>query len=348
VNILITSASRKVSLVRAFQRALSKEGGGKVVAADISARAAALYLADDYVLLPRQDAPTFWPEMENVCVQHEIKLVIPTRDGELLPFARHRSWFAKRDLVVMTATPEVIALCQDKMDFAQFCRRHAFEIPLLYAEGAHLPLFGRPRVGAGARGVGRIDTTDDLAAALRLGKIIQEYVDLPEYTIDVYVKLDSTVVSAIPRRRVQVMGGESFIGVTHKHSGLIGEAIRLSRALGLVGHNTIQCFLDGDAVKFFEVNPRYGGGAALGIAAGAPTPRYLVRELQHKMVPSRIGQFTDGLAMLRYTEDIFLRPGGEETAANENRANVCQIVGDIGASNLTKKGEWFLNLPQAP
>ena len=306
MNVLITSASRKVWLVRAFQETLSLEGGGKVIAADAQARAAALYFADDYVLLPRQDAPDFWPEMERVCAQHEIALVVPTRDGELLSFARHRPWFAERNLAVMVASPETVALCQDKIAFAQFCRRHGFDIPLLYAEGAHIPLFARPRVGAGAKGAYRIDTADGLAVALECGMIIQEYVDLPEYTIDVYIKFDGTIVSAVPRRRVQIMGGESFIGITQKHDGLINEAIRLSKALGLVGHNTIQCFLDGDVVKFIEVNPRYGGGAALGIAAGAPTPRYLVRELQHKIVPSRIGQFTDGLTMLRYTEDIFL------------------------------------------
>lgn len=282
-----------------------------MIAADIWTKAAALYFADNYVLLPRQDTLAFWPEMERVCAQHEIALVIPTRDGELLSFARRRSWFADRGMAVMVAGPEVVALCQNKIAFAQFCRKHGFNIPLLYDEGAQLPLFARPCVDAGSKGARRIDTTADLAAALKLRMIIQEYVDLPEYTIDVYVKFDGTVISAVPRRRVQIVGGESFIGVTHKHGGLIDESVRLSKALGLVGHNTIQCFLDGSAVKFIEVNPRYGGAAALGIAAGVPTPRYLVRELQEKIVPSRLGQFTDGLAMLRYTEDVFLGSNGE-------------------------------------
>ena len=46
MNVLVTSASRKVGLVRAFKRATAAVGDGRVVAVDISPLAAALYEAD--------------------------------------------------------------------------------------------------------------------------------------------------------------------------------------------------------------------------------------------------------------------------------------------------------------
>jgi hypothetical protein len=58
-------------------------------------------------------------------------------------------------------------------------------------------------------------------------------------------------------------------------------------------------------VKFIEVNPRFGGGAHLGFAAGAPTPLFLVKLLKGEILKPRIGKFKDNYFMLRYTEDMF-------------------------------------------
>ena len=128
-------------------------------------------------------------------------------------------------------------------------------------------------------------------------------------TIDLFADFSGNIISVVPRQRILVVGGESYVSCTVKNPRLRDEAIRLSRALGLEGHNTIQCFLHEGRVKFIEVNARYGGAAALGFAAGANTPRDLVRLVQGKEVAPHIDDFRDGLYMLRYTEDRFLDRG---------------------------------------
>ena len=90
---------------------------------------------------------------------------------------------------------------------------------------------------------------------------------------------------------------------------IINEGIRLAKALKLTGHNTIQCFLKDNDVLFIEANPRYGGGASLGFASGALTPRYLVQIIAGKSPVPCIGEFKDRYLMLRYTDDIFLEEG---------------------------------------
>ena len=92
-------------------------------------------------------------------------------------------------------------------------------------------------------------------------------------------------------------------------AAIINESMRLSERLGLVGHNTLQCFLCGEKVKWIEVNPRYGGGAGLGFEAGARTPLYLVKTIKGVKVESSIGDYDEGVTMLRYTQDLFLRKG---------------------------------------
>ena len=52
VNVLITSVSRKVWLVKAFNDALSQEGiDGKVISADINPLSAGLYVSDKHHLV---------------------------------------------------------------------------------------------------------------------------------------------------------------------------------------------------------------------------------------------------------------------------------------------------------
>ena len=61
MNILITSAGRRVSLVRAFQKELKKHfPEAKVLATDANPKlSAACYAADDFFEVPRLDHPNY-------------------------------------------------------------------------------------------------------------------------------------------------------------------------------------------------------------------------------------------------------------------------------------------------
>jgi carbamoyl-phosphate synthase large subunit len=315
MNVLITSASRKVTLVRAFQRALALEQGGEVIAIDVSPYSAALQVADRGFVVPRTDAPEFGGVLEKVCVKQDIGLLVPTRDEELLYYAEAAKRFGELGVTVAVAAPEVVRTCQDKWLFADFCNAHAFSVPETYlasdlsrATANHSALFIKERRGKGSRNVLKVDAHDDIPAALRRFStpLIQEYIAGPEYTVDLFADFSGNVISVVPRERILTFGGESIIGRTCKDSRIMEEAVRLSTALGLVAHNTIQCCATGNSISFFEVNPRYGGGANLGFAAGAPTPHYLVRLVAKKPVPAAIGQFRDGYVMMRYMEDLHM------------------------------------------
>ena len=313
MNVLITSASRKVPLVKAFQRALTQEGSGKVIAIDANPRSAALYVADESYIIPRGTGKDFIKTVQNICRKHDVRLVVPTRDEELLIFAAERNSFLDLGITVMVPDLSVVQTCQDKHLFVDFCVNNGFYVPKTYSKEElfpvpKLPLFIRGRFGKGSTTAFRADTPDELEYLLKKidEPVIQECIDADEYTIDLFADFKGNVISVVPRKRLLIFGGESFVGITSKNWILINEAIRLAKALNLTGHNTIQCFLKDDKVLFIEVNPRYGGGANLGFASGAFTPRYLVQMTVGKSLSPCIGEFKDQYLMLRYTDDIFL------------------------------------------
>ena len=310
MNILITSASRKVTLVKKFQEAI--KNNGRVIAADITSLAPALYFADDYVLVPMSEDTNFMETMLRLCHEMEIKLLVPTRDEELPLFAAAKNDFKKIGTTVMVADPEIIGVCQDKQRFAEFCQNIGLKTPRMItpaqAKNGPFPVFVKPRFGKGSKSIARADSKNELECLLENtpDAVIQEYIDATEYTIDLFSDFNSRVLSAIPRQRVVIFGGESFVTRTVKEPTIIDQSVKLAMELKLICHNTLQCFYDCETVKFIEVNPRFGGAAHLSFEAGAPSPYFLVSILQGKTVEPVI-DFKEDLFMLRYTDDVFVQ-----------------------------------------
>jgi carbamoyl-phosphate synthase large subunit len=210
----------------------------------------------------------------------------------------------------MVSAPETIALSQDKLAFTRHCLDQGFAAAELLPNPtpADLPLFARPRRGAGGRGAARIDDAETLARLTpREDWVIQRLIKAPEFTIDLFADFDGRVLSIVPRQRLRVAAGESVVGVTVEAPVLLDRAAALAQSLGLIGHNTLQCFWDGAEPLWIEVNPRFGGGAALGFAAGADTPAMLLRLLAGERLEPRIGDYERGLYLYRYSTDHFAR-----------------------------------------
>ncbi|HQF39443.1 MAG TPA: ATP-grasp domain-containing protein [Opitutaceae bacterium] len=313
MNVAILSASRKVWLVQAFQRALTAVGGGRVWALDCDGHAAALQAADAAELSPRSDAPEFVDWLLLWCRRERISLVVPTRDAELPVLATAAERFLRAGVRVVVSPPEALAECLDKRRFAAACAALGFATPREYGDpaSAQFPAFVKPRVGQAGRGTARIESAEALA---RHGfdpatEVLQEFVADPEFTIDVFIDWDGRLVSAVPRRRVRVVDGESVVGCTVRDEVLAAAAGRLAQRLGLRAHVTVQAFRGPESIRFIEVNPRFGGGAALGFAAGCPTPEWLVRLARGEGIEPRLGNFEAGLWMFRHTTDLFRREG---------------------------------------
>jgi carbamoyl-phosphate synthase large subunit len=309
MNVLILSAAAKVPLVRAFGEAAHARGG-QVFAADLTPDNAALFEADRALILPRSDAPGFEATLAEACAGHAIRLVVPTRDGELPVLAAAKARLAATGVSVLVPDPAALEVCQDKRRFVEFCKAQGLATPRTYGPGETppFPVFVRPATGAGGKGARRVDRPEDLAGDLAGDLLVQALETDPEYSVDVLMDLEGRPLQAVARRRLLVRDGEAVKSRVEAAPELAAQALALCAALRLVGHNVVQAFYTPAAgARFIEVNPRFGGASNLSIQAGLASPERILQMLEGHGEPAAAPRpIAEGLTLLRYAQDRFV------------------------------------------
>ena len=73
MNILFCSAGRRVELLKDFRKSMDRDD--RIIAADLSNLAPALYVADDYYLVPRIDDANYLDTILDICCREKINAV---------------------------------------------------------------------------------------------------------------------------------------------------------------------------------------------------------------------------------------------------------------------------------
>ena len=328
VNILLTCIGRRVSLAEAFRRSLKTVGvQGRVLGADWSRLAPAFHAADEGFLVPGVNAPDYVDALLDVCRRENVDLVVPLIDWELGTLAEAREQFEAEGVRVVVSSSDVTRTCWDKRQAFRFLSEHGVATPRLLsfkeATAGPFPIIAKDRYGSASK---RVRQLHSASAVKRMGRrrrrlILQEYVEGREYTVDVYTGLDGRPRVAVPRWRIQVRAGEVSKGMTVRDPEVIRHSMHLAEVLGgCRGVVTCQCRVDADgAVKFFDVNPRFGGGVPLAIRAGADFPAWLIQEHLGREPAIDPDAWEAGLVMLRYDDAVFCRAEdvGMDEAGNE-------------------------------
>jgi carbamoyl-phosphate synthase large subunit len=318
-NVLLSSAGRRVALLRCFREALQATGQvGRVVATDVSRTSSAFHAADAGVVVPRCTTNEFLPAMLEVCREHEIRLVVPTIDTELPVLAANRDLFAARGVTVAVSEPSTIAIGADKVLTHEWLVGQGLPTvrqadPATVAAATDewpYPLMVKPRLGSASIGVAVVADPIALEVATRAGDfVVQTLAAGHEHTVDVYVDRRGIVLEAVPRRRLEVRGGEVSKAVTTRLPEVEDLAREIARRLpGAFGALNVQLFRDEDtgALAVIEVNARFGGGYPLADAAGATFPRWLVEDATGLPRSEPVAPWQAGVVMLRYDDAVFV------------------------------------------
>lgn len=315
--VLISSAGRRVSLLRAFRAAQrAARVSGPIIVTDVSASSSAFHSADVSRLMPPCRSDEFIPATMALCDEYGVRLVVPTIDTELSAYATHRQAFSRRGILVNISSLETIKITSDKRLAHIFftglpvasAKQACMEDALLSSCQWKYPIIAKPAQGSSGTGVYKVESYDDLKKLAHLQDyIVESYVIGNEVTVDVFL-VDGKCLQAVPRRRIEVRGGEVSKGVTMRHESILRVSTRVAEALpGAFGALNLQIFHDPstESIVVSEVNARFGGGVPLSIAAGAPMPQWLV-ELALNRPPTISPSWINNLVMLRYDDAVFV------------------------------------------
>jgi carbamoyl-phosphate synthase large subunit len=319
-TVLVSSAGRRVELLRGFRDALVAAGlDGRVLAADRSWYSSAFHEADEGLLVPSCDEDAFVPAVLDLCEKHAVDLIVPTIDPELPVYAAACERFAGAGVTVAVSGPETVAIAADKVRTHAWLVEHGLptvrQAGIDEVRGWPFPVVVKPRFGSAGIGVAVVHDAAELGVAAQGSEVVvQEVAPGHEYTIDVLVDRAGRCVSAVPRRRLEVRAGEVSKGVTVRSPALEDVATRLAEALpGAYGPLTVQVFAaDDGSLAVIEVNARFGGGFPLAREAGADHLRWLVEEVAGLPSTADRRAWRPGLVMLRYDAAVFVDEGDTE------------------------------------
>ena len=129
-----------------------------------------------------------------------------------------------------------------------------------------------------------------------------------KYTVDILADRQGNCLCAVPRKRLEVRGGEVSKGLTVRNEFIVGLAQQICKTLpGAYGALNVQIFLDdatGD-LKVIEINPRFGGGFPLTWESGGKYPQWMIEEIMGLPSTASSSSWKDGLVMLRYDDAVF-------------------------------------------
>lgn len=318
VNLLVSSAGRRVALLESFRSDARALGlAPRVIAVDLKPGLSAACAAADVALaVPRCTEPGYVEALAAQCLRHDVDLVVPTIDTELPVLAAARKLFEPRCKVAVSLHPAVL-VARDKQMTADVLAGAGVSSPA--TAGLADVLAGRKSIRFpvvlkrldGSRSIG-LHFADSLEASRSLGLEPAQYVAQercvgPEYTVNCYVDLKGALRAAVPHRRIEVRDGEVSKAVTERRVDLTSIARQIVSAVpGLRGPFCFQAILTSDGPKVFEINARFGGGYPLAHAAGATFGKWLIEEALG-LPCTASDEWQDGLLMLRHDAAVFIK-----------------------------------------
>ena len=284
---------------------------GRIVATDADPLSAGLYLADAFRVVPKAEDPEFYPVVERLIAEEQIRVILPTSGFDIFEFARHKRELEALGAVVGMSDLDAMLTCANKWEF-YLKTNGAFPVPDTSRDlrsWRRFPCFVKPVFGKGSRDVHRCESRAALEFyASRSGDaLVQEYLPGEEYTVDVLSDLSGAPRLAVPRVRLQTRDGVSYKGRVVRDAEMERLCLEIARHLQLKGPTCMQLRRDAEGrPQFIEVNPRIGGGSIFTALAGVNIPMLLLELISGiELSPPAARE----IVVLRYYEEIVLDVG---------------------------------------
>lgn len=319
-NILFCSVGRRVKLLMDFRE--SMQGCGKIVAADLSPVAPALFFADKMHTVPEITAPDYFERIKTICRQDDVKAITTLIDPEIALLASHRDELQEMGILPLCPADWTARLCFDKYEMFMHLRQKGVRTVLTYntlasfQEGLRageiaFPVFMKPVTGSGSVGVARCDTMQEVEKKWYDGKftyIIQELMTGGDCDADVYVDcISHKPVAIFSKKKIESRIGGASKTISYKDPNLFSFVEEVCSVLELNGPCDMDFFVKDGKYYLSEINPRFGGAYLHAHAAGVDFIKLILRNMDGKANESIIGQYDDDVIMMMYDDVVIKR-----------------------------------------
>lgn len=288
--------------------------------ADINAFAAGLYLPGvRSVILPLVKDPTYLGQLTSYIREHGIRAIYPVIAPEHEFFAQHADYFRSAGVEILSCTPEVYRLCNDKYESMMHLRRLGVDAPdtaLCHDEDEveqflsrnTFPVFVKPRAGASSADIFKVRNRDQLFGILRAFPVnyfvVQAFLDDPrDFTAGVYVSRDRSLRSTLLIER-ELKFGLSYRGTIFEDQVLSDYCLKVAEGISSCYSVNVQFKIVGGRPYAYEINPRLSSTTSVRAHFGFNEPDMILHELQGQLgaytLKKRCGRFT------RYWQEHYL------------------------------------------
>ena len=312
-NILITSASSKISLICSIKQAITKISDDMLVySADSVPEVISKYFTDKYWNMPLISKISV-NDIISYCKLEKIGFIVPTRDGELSFFAAIKEKLESEHISVMVPGLDAVNKCLDKLLFYEVCKN--IGLPVIKTGKTISSIYTdkyvvKERYGAGSLSIG-IDLTKEEAASYALtlqAPVFQPFIKGKEYSVDTYMDKSGNIKGVISRERIKVINGEAKITQKIENQQLEDITAKLVKEINIYGHSVTQIIVDDNNIPHIvECNTRFGGASALSIASGLDTFYWFLLESMGKDITKYpFIKVKKALKMIRYEADLII------------------------------------------
>ncbi len=259
---------------------------------DLNPLAFGLYDCDVRFTAPPVRDPGYIDYLLQVCREQSVDILIPALDLELLPLSEAAPRFDDAGIKVLVGPPGFIALCRDKLAWAQsFSQKTQTVLPAFDPDGAAealdagaatLPMIAKPLDGSASAGIRIIRTADELGE-LGPGMMVQPYalprkgdanldrllkavgegqnVQLSEYSLQyVFAKSGKLVAQFGSLNRLKDGVPIEINPIEYAPlAETLEPVVNLLVEAGAQGPVNIQGRLTDEGPRFFEINARFTG-----------------------------------------------------------------------------------------
>jgi predicted ATP-grasp superfamily ATP-dependent carboligase len=241
-----------------------------------------------HFMLPAVSQPLWLEELSALVEANQITHIFPAHDETLLSLAENASMIKAK---IVTSSLETCRLTRSK---TATLRRLAGAVPTpeLFQDAGAVktwPVFLKPDRGQGSQRTALGRNADELGALLMqdADRIILEYLEGPEFTVDCFSDREQGLQYVCGRQRRRIRAGIAMDSAVVADSRFWEYAEKISKRIELHGAWFFQVKADRHGVfKVMEVAPRIGGTSALSRVHGVNLP--LLSLYESERLPVRI------------------------------------------------------------